>query len=411
MISKINSLRDSFLQAFQQQQTNKQKLLKEITQEGLQDENELNDASLFTQQGAKSQDSSSDIVAERYINIANNFESITEESYSPNSISNLLASYMSSSELDVMMDYVDGDDMSKDSIDDLTDKISTSDEDEAPGLINEFLGSSELEPGTIFAVLTYLYEEFSKRKNKRAKLLGLLQQLLEKFSQQNSAYLAEMFQMQNHPGVKSNPKLAAGMAKLAAGDISINSLKNAITFVEEHLDGDLKNIVSKCLRLRFHVLSKLTKENLTFEMKTELGGYVKCEKNLIVLNSMFSEFNKLKTSLGDHITPQNWMPIKDTQALEKVMDFSLNQLVSSFVFKSFLTGIGMNKKFHDDVRVKNNILEMFSHFPLTVFEDDNKKRQQFIQNIRMLKSANSSGDKSVTNFNFIKPSKKPIKLV
>lgn len=405
---KTNSIRDNFLQAFRQQQNIKQQLLKSNAEESAK----IDEDGLFSEQNTNTANANIDNdleTAAKYILSTNNFDNVTAESYNPDVISNLLASYMSSTEIDVMFDYVDDGDISKSDVDDLLDKISSADEEAATGIISEFFDGAELGTGVIFTVLTYLYEELAKKEKKKKKTLALLQQLLEKFSKQNSAFLAEMFQMKNHPQIKQSPKLAAGLANLSAGNITIDSLKKAISFVDKYLDADFKKIVSKCLRLRMHTLSRITKGKLTFEDKTELGGFVRCEKNLIVVNSIFNSFDKFRDEVKQNILADKNLLGNNVEPLNSLVEFAENTMVNSFILKNLLTGIGFDKNFHSDLRLRSKIVELFQHLPMALFEDDNKKRQKLIEGLRTFKINASTEEKQT--FSFIKQQKKLIKLV
>lgn len=410
MTVKVTNIRSNFLEAFRQQQNTKQQLLKNIAKENITHDIEMHDESLFSEQNTNLTNAHEDIeTAGKYVLSANNFSGVTAESYDPDVISNLLASYMSSSEIDVMFDYVDGNEISRSDVDDLLEKISGADEEESSGIISEFFDGSELGTEVIFAVLTYLYEELSKKEQKKKKTLALLQKLLDKFFKQNSAFLAEMFQMKDHPKIKQSPKLSVGLANLSAGNVSIDSLKQAIGFVTEYLDADFEKIVSKCLRLRMHTLSRMTKSKLTFEDKTELGGFLRCEKNLIIINSIFMRFEKFREVAEQEILVDNKLSASTTESLNSIVEFAENSVLNSLILRGLLNGMGFDKKFHGDLRLRTKLVELFQRLPMALFEDDNKKRQKLIESMRTFKVNTETENKNV--FSFIKQNKSRIKLV
>lgn len=411
MVQKItNQMRATFLENFKQQQNTKRQLLKEIVKEGEMHETEMAEHSLFSEADIPMQNGLESMTAsEKYVLSSNDFTGVSAESYDPDVMSNLLSSYMSSAEIDTMFEYVEDSEVSKGDLDDLTEKLSASEDEAAAAIISEFFEGGMLSTVAVFAALTYLYEELSKKEKKKNKTLALLKRLLEKFSQQNSAFLSEMFQIQKHPLVKQSTKLSIGLANLSAGNISIDSLKSAIQFVDDYLDADFDKIVSKCIRLRINVLSRLTTKRLSFEAKTELSGYLKCEKNLIVINSIYNNFDKFKNSVEQDILIDGKLSTDNVKSLNSIIEFAENILINNFILKNFMNNIGFDKKFEVDLRLRTKIVELFQHLPMVLFNEDNKKRQKLIEAMRTFKIR--SDPESGNSFSFIKKRKTNVKLV
>lgn len=413
MVDRIaGSLRDNFLNAFRQQQIKKKQLLENITKESeISDANIEQDNMFNTQANQGSGLQTMDDINNKYILTETNFSSEAARGFDPNVLSNLLASYMSAAEMDVLFSYVE-DEVSLDDVNKLLDEVDGAEDGEVSGLINGFFEGPELEPGAIFAVLTYLYEEVKKKQRKREKTLSLLKNLLEKFAQQNSAYLAEFFQAVNNPTIKKSPKLAAGLANLAAGNISVESLKGAIDFVDKFLEGDYDDIVSKCIRLRIQVLARMTKPKLSFEEKTELSSFVQCEKNLITINSVNNDYKKFKYLVESEVLEGAEVKSETSTVVKNIVDFANNSIIGGFALKMLLTNLGIDKDHQNDIHVKTKLVDMFVHLPMALFGDDVKKRLKFIESMRTFKISNEGNEsQGKSAFSFIKPRKAPIKLI
>ena len=330
--------------------------------------------------------------------------------FNPNIISKLLKSYMSAVDLKTLLAFCNSKKLSQEKLDELLKNLLSAPEEEATSIIDGFLSGDEFNMAEIFAVLSFLLDEVSKKEQgKRKKTLALLQELLEKLSQQNSAFLSEFFALTQNALVAQSPKMAGGLANLSSGNISIASLKNTLKFVEEYLDADFENLVSKCIRLRVHTLARLTAEHLSFEDKSELGNYLRCEKNLILINSVYAKFNKFREEIHEDKIFGITLSADNIKAINSVLNFAENLTVSNLVMRSFLQGIGAGDSLLSDANFKNRILKLFEQMPASIFIDS-ATRQKVLAGIRSLKSTDDTQNPT-DHFKFIRRSKNRVNEV
>lgn len=331
-----------------------------------------------------------------------------DASFDPNLLNNVFTAYLEDAEVDTIFEYVDKENkLTREKSENLLDSLLSMDEDVADSELSGFVKGNKLSMAETYILLGFLYEEISKRDQKKKRLLKLLRDLLKKVGQQNSAYLFEFFSLANHPQVKNNPKLANGLANLAAGtgEANIATVREAISFIKESLENDFANIVSKCMRLRVHILSRLTQSQNSFENKQEVANFMKFEKNLIVVNTMNVRVNSLKDGIAaTHV----WdVTFSDDHAsiLEAIISFAESTMVTELGIKNLIRGFGISKNMDELVGFRNKIIQFFSSMPVEIFNGQDSHRQKLIHGLR--NSFNfTRNDKKEVNFDFfIKPKK------
>lgn len=398
----------------QERRTSKAKRLEEKTtdaeeESGLAESgyfNEAVDSSGSSKLNASGEQFKSYFVEKHDFQISNS----DNDTFDPTLLNQLFSSYIETAETDVLFEFFDKKSLSKKGVDELSDTLLSCDEDLADGELDSFIKNGGFNLAEIYTILTYLYEEISKKEQKKKKLLGLLQRLLATLGQQNSGYLFEFFNLANHPLVANNLKLANGIANLAAGNISSASIKDTIAFIREYLENDFTNLVSKCLRLRSHVLSRLTKTNVMFEDRQELSHYMKFEKNLITVNSIYLKLNNFNTAITKSKVWDVTLSDNYAEIISALLSFTELPMVTELAIKNLIRGLGIIKSPSQLTGFRNKIIQLLSGMPIVIFNNQDNHRQKIIQGLR-----NSFNHVKVETgeekFTFIAPRKKLISYV
>jgi len=219
--------------------------------------------------------------------------------YSNKNVEKLMAKYKAEISLDELSTFFEDDKLEQDKLDGLANELAGGEDSMAEGILSDFIAKNNLDKAQIYVMLSYLVGVLNSEQKHREKLRKLVASLLKKLEQQESAYLFNFFNLLENKELQKKPKLVKTLAEMAAGDISITTIKQSLRFVEESLEDDYDNLVSKCIKYRVHILKRLNNMDLSFEDKTELIDYFKFEKNIIILQSVYSRLGKLNNYIKE----------------------------------------------------------------------------------------------------------------
>jgi len=344
------------------------------------------------------------------------------------------STYIDTEEVEVLFDFIDKEyDLKNKTEAFLNEGLLTVSEESGGAFLDEFIKSNGLGLAEIYVVLNYLFEEVNKREKHKKKLLALLKKLIQKMEQQNSGFLSEFFSLLEHPLVKNEPKIAKGMAKLSDGNVNPSSLNEVVKFVTHYLDNDFTNLVSKCMRLRAHVLTrlntKLAKHSGNFELDNELALYINFENNLITLNSIYYRLNRFKTNVERSAVWQIAMDNNYAELIKAILAFVDLPLVSEMSFKTLMRGLGVQKTFNNLVGFKNELIRFLGGMPIEIYKGveaaQKEQRKRIIDGLRKLfgeREGSASGSNSYSqgddntqdqkyDYGFLKPRKAPIDYI
>ncbi|MDQ5921562.1 MAG: hypothetical protein QG673_1621 [Pseudomonadota bacterium] len=220
------------------------------------------------------------------------------------------AKYIELQDLGELVKYFEGG-MSLGEVDTLLSNIVQQDDGSAEAGVAEFFNTHSFNPAQIYLALNYMYDTLVKKYKGKTKLLALIMKLIKQYESQESAYLFEFFSILRQPSLKANTALANGIAMANSGNMAVVSVKSMFGFIKDSLGGKFENLVSTCMKNRAHILKRLTKDNISFEQKSELAEYLKFEKTLIAVHSTYI----LATKLRDL---QNKTGIVESQRVEAI---------------------------------------------------------------------------------------------
>lgn len=228
--------------------------------------------------------------------------------------------YLAGEEVEQLLSELDPKGEKKAKFEELTNKLSGAQEGTEDSLIDSYARNACSNKADIYMMLCYVSEGLSARKA-RERLLQRLKQIIDAFERQESGYLFEFFSMQNMPGATGKSPVNATfmdkMANLSSGHIQIDSLKQTFQFVCQILpEGELSKMVSLFMKVRAKQLKKMQSANLSREDKEEMLKLLKEERNLIMLNSLYSNCKRMVSKLK-----------KTTEVQEKYVDL-LNHIIS-----------------------------------------------------------------------------------
>lgn len=415
MSSNIDKLRASqYVDNFNWQRLVRRELRNEAKQEAIKQQDEL-EQTLFTEKSLTKGETNETHGPgfDKYIMVPQDLQAATESDFDPDLVNQLLASSMDEGELEVMFNSFEKQNITKEKAETILNRLLDASEESSEAMLGGFIKNLNLNIAEIFVLLNYLFAEVSKKDQQKKKLLALLKNLLKKVDQQNSAYLTEFFSLMNNPLVKQNPKLAHGVASLSSGTIDMSSISDTLKFIHDYLENDFSNLVSKCIRLRFHVLSRLTKTNLSFENKHELSQYTTCERNLITVNSMYLKVDHFKTDVNQSDIWKLKISGEYADMIKAIVAFTESSIVTTMSMKNFVKSFGIDKDIKTLSGFKNKLIQFLSEMPMVVFNNTNSQRQKVIQGIRNLFAVmhDDGGEANKSNFEFLRPKKIPISYI
>jgi hypothetical protein len=261
--------------------------------------------------------------------------------------------YLSGEEVEMFLKFLDVNGSKKTKFDEISAKLVTSSEGEEESIIDNaarlICAGNKAE---IYLMLCYLYEDLNRKKVKE-KLQDRLKKIIDAFERQESSYLFNFFSFQNilktSPNANVNAALLDKMANISSGNIKLNSLRQSLQFIAQSLpDHEMYKMVSLFMKFQAKGLKKINGLNEGPEGKEELANLLQQERNLIILNSLYSQCKKVFKQLKK-VTPID----------EKYSDF-MGQVIT--VIESSVTSVDGMQNMQKLIGVKQITLQINSVF-------------------------------------------------
>ncbi len=310
------------------------------------------------------------------------------------------AKYIAHQELESLLSFFEDDNLSFKKVDGLIDEMVKVDEAQAEILLAKFLNNSKLSIAQIYMILNYIIDNIAKKRRDKKRLTDLISVLLKRLEHQESGYLFEFFSLLAHPEIKKDISLMNGLASISSGNVTVNSVKQMLNFVQNNLGGDFENMVSSCLNNRASILKRLTVGEINFEQKTELAEYIKFEKILITLHSLYIKafnFSKLSSESQEKI-----VLVDDYyKLLSSLIGLAENALVSEISINNFFKQIIKNPS-QLTPGFLNKLLRLYDNFPMLVYNDTPQQKTKVLDGIRLLAKSLASKEVLQPKFAFLK---------
>lgn len=325
------------------------------------------------------------------------------------SIDKFIAAYTLEVDFDIMLDYFDDSGLNKTEVDRLTAKLDTCDEEISDSVLDGFFKASQLSIPEIYLVLSYLFDKFKSTSKKR--LLNLIKDLISSLEQQNSGVLYDFFSLAKHPAVNNNLKLASKIANLSGDSINSANIKQVLAFLKDTFAADFDSIISNCLRYRSQILADIKAgHGNNFEELAELGMYLRLEKNLGVIYSLYLKLRQFSKKLEDNKFLELKLSMDYHKGLNGIVNFTELSFVSEISIKTLLKQLGIGTDIENTPGIINVLLLLISGLPLALFNDVNGQKQKIIDGIRTyFKELTPSNEPR--KFDFIKNKKINIEYV
>ncbi|MCE2706570.1 MAG: hypothetical protein LW807_05780 [Proteobacteria bacterium] len=331
--------------------------------------------------------------------------------YSNKNVEKLMAKYKAEISLDELSTFFEDDKLEQDKLDGLANELAGGEDSMAEGILSDFIAKNNLDKAQIYVMLSYLVGVLNSEQKHREKLRKLVASLLKKLEQQESAYLFNFFNLLENKELQKKPKLVKTLAEMAAGDISITTIKQSLRFVEESLEDDYDNLVSKCIKYRVHILKRLNNMDLSFEDKTELIDYFKFEKNIIILQSVYSRLGKLNNYIKE-VKKGVVNEYGNSSRVGAVFSFSELSMFSDSALSVLIRNLGFEIDIKKSTGFINELVRFFISLPLEVFNSTSGQKQKVVEGLRQkLQNAGSTATKDGGSFGFIKPARLLIQYI
>ncbi len=331
--------------------------------------------------------------------------------YSNKNVEKLMAKYKAEISLDELSTFFEDDKLEQDKLDGLANELAGGEDSMAEGILSDFIAKNNLDKAQIYVMLSYLVGVLNSEQKHREKLRKLVASLLKKLEQQESAYLFNFFNLLENKELQKKPKLVKTLAEMAAGDISITTIKQSSRFVEESLEDDYDNLVSKCIKYRVHILKRLNNMDLSFEDKTELIDYFKFEKNIIILQSVYSRLGKLNNYIKE-VKKGVVNEYGNSSRVGAVFSFSELSMFSDSALSVLIRNLGFEIDIKKSTGFINELVRFFISLPLEVFNSTSGQKQKVVEGLRQkLQNAGSTATKDGGSFGFIKPARLLIQYI
>ncbi|MFN8770329.1 MAG: hypothetical protein ACK5Z5_00625 [Neisseriaceae bacterium] len=324
-------------------------------------------------------------------------------------VEQFMAKYALELDLDCMLEYFDDAKFSKKDVDKLLLDLEGVDEESSELSLDGFFKSKQLSIPQIYLVLAYLFDKL--RQSRKRRLLNLLKDLLSNLEQQNSSLLFEFFELAKHPSIHGNLKLANQLANLSSGEVKLATIKQVLGFIKDTLDNEFENLVSNCLRYRSQILNNLKLNQNNFENLTELSLYLKLEKNLAIIQSIFLKVKNFNQKIESNKLLEIDKIAADYQkSIGGIVNFAELGFVSESAVNNLIAQLGIEIDLTTKPGFLNQLVLLFSGLPLAIFNDTNAQHQKVIDGIRACFKQLSPKEET-RKFDFIKPQKFSIEYV
>jgi hypothetical protein len=313
-----------------------------------------------------------------------------------------ISKYLSEFVLDEILLFLDGQD--EDSIVDLYDSLLEANEGMESEIINKYVSTWKLSIAQIYMVIGYLRDKLIKEKKRKENLETILAELLRKIELQNSNYLLNFFDLSNQVKITKNHKLIHSFAALSSGEQNVKTLRDALSFVDSALMGDFTQIVSRCVMCRIGVLARLSSENLSLEEKVQLADYYNFEKNLIILNSIYTKLIGFKNNLKKN-NLWNLDISVNLSTISSILTFTESSIISESLLSTLLKQMKLDVNFKLSPGIINNLINLLHDMPISIFNNLPKQYEKILDGLRGISRNNNLDVRRKNSFNFIRETK------
>ncbi len=312
------------------------------------------------------------------------------------------AKYIESEDLDQLFEFFEMDKFSFDSIDPLIDKVGNMEDGLVEQELAGFFNANQFTKAQIYMMLNYIYNELTKKHKNRKALLAMIFGLLKQFENQESGYLFEFFSILGNSQLKEvNTKLINGMASINSGSIAIVSIKQMLSFIRETLNGEFENLVSSCIKHRLHILKRVAIKDATFEQKTELAEYLRFEKTLIAVHSIYLKAHDLRKDSAEQIKyiDNNFnfvSAVANFAEIANITEMAINTLCKQIVVIQDMSKI-------NHVFIKR-LAYFYSKLPMLIYNNLDERREKLMAGLRDFSEQMRKRESVGAKFSFLKQS-------
>ena len=267
-------------------------------------------------------------------------------------------------------------------------------------------------------VLCYVMAQLHAKRRKRL-FEKQLSEWLQRFEEQESAFLFEFFSLQNNTQINEQMKQhdLGRLAQLSSSKQQTSTIKQTIQLIADTFDNKFDNMVSLYMKLRVAQINQLTKDKLNIEEKAKLFELVNLEKLLIIVNSVYLKQKIFHKQLIDAKLGVDGVVGKScSQSLTAIVTLCESSFISELTIDKLIRQWQLDELSGQPyVRLLTEMTTFLQTLPLALFNHNPTNLQKIISGIRSLivdKSQNITTTKSnSTGLNILKPKSKLIKYV
>jgi len=249
-----------------------------------------------------------------------------------------------------------------------------------------------------------LRKKLRKKKSSSFSLSNMLDSLVTELESQEGMYLFEFFSLAKHPEVAKSAKLVQAFASINSGNVTNKNVRQALEFISQAFENQFDQLVSLTMKYRKHILDRLTKAGQSFENKTELAEYLKLEKHVIIVHTLYASFVKFRSQMQEDKVNPIKLSENHLEVLNGILSFAETSLVTELSLNNLLRTFGIGTKDGKPANLMIGITKLFSKFPEAIFNDLSTQRQKVIDGLRQsMTQVTSERDKVERTFSFLKP--------
>ena len=344
-------------------------------------------------------------------------EGIAEDILDQNTLAAFSSRYLSGDEITSLFEFYE-DANFQEKAQALSDELLNCSDGAELDLLNNLLIKGQFTTSQSYMLLCYIMAQLHAKKRKRL-FDKQLSEWLQRFEEQESAYLFEFFSLKNNKQINQQIKQhnLGQLAQLTSAKEQTNTIKQTIELIAKTFDNKFDNMVSLYMKLRAMQINQLTKDKLNIEEKAKLFELVNLEKLLMIVNSVYIKQRLFHKQLADaKLGVDGVVGASCSQALTATVTLCESSFVSELTIDKLSKKWQLNELTGQSyVRLLTELITFLHTLPLALFNHNPANIQKIVSGIRSLivdKSQNIATTKSSgTGLNILKPKSKLIKYV
>ncbi len=325
--------------------------------------------------------------------------------------------YLSEDEIKILFEFCDDIGFSE-KTQKLGDELLDCDEGTESDMLNKFFAKEQLNTAQSYMVLCYIMAQLHAKKRKKL-FEKQLSEWLQRFEEQESAYLFEFFNIQNNTQISKQIKQhdLGQLAQLASTKQQTATLRQIIQLIADTFNNKFDSMVSLYMKLKVRQLTQLTQLKLNVEEKAQLFDLINLEKLLMIINSVYIKQNAFYNQLIQAKLAVEGVVGSDTsQALITTTILCEASFVSELTIDKLIRQWQLNElQGQSYLRFLAEIIIFLQTLPLELFNHNPVNLQKIVSGIRSLlvdKSQNAAPLASTnTGLDILKPKSRLIKYV